>query len=68
MIEELIKLSKDIREMDKEPEKLGLSDYEYAFYTAVANNNSAQELMSKDKLRELAVTLAENIRQNVSID
>jgi type I restriction enzyme, R subunit len=68
VIEELIKLGKDIRDMDKEPKKLGLSDYEYAFYTAVANNNSAQELMSKDKLRELAVTLAENIRQNASID
>ena len=68
IIEELIKLSKDIREMDKEPKRLGLSDYEYAFYTAVANNNSAQELMGKDKLRELAITLAEDIRQNASID
>ncbi|MEM1137954.1 MAG: DUF3387 domain-containing protein, partial [Bacteroidota bacterium] len=68
VIEELIKLSKDIREMDAEPKKLGLSDHEYAFYTAVANNNSAQELLGKDRLRELAVTLAENIRQNASID
>lgn len=31
VIEELIKLGKNIREMDKEPEELGLSAYEYAF-------------------------------------
>jgi len=41
--------------MDKEPEEMGLSDFEYAFYTAVANNESARELMQVDKLRELVV-------------
>ena len=50
---------------DKE---LGLSEYEYAFYSAVADNNSAMELMGKDKLRELAVVLTETIRNNASID
>ena len=54
--------------MDKAAVDLGLSEYEYAFYTAVANNNSARELMQKDKLRELAVELTEKIRQNTSID
>jgi type I restriction enzyme, R subunit len=29
---------------------MGMSDYEYAFYTAVANNDSARELMQQDKL------------------
>jgi len=38
--------------MDKEPAELGLSDFEYAFYSVVADNQSARELMSKDKLRE----------------
>ena len=68
VIEELINLSKDIVEMDKEAMHMGLSDFEYAFYTAVANNDSARELMQKDKLRELAVVLTETIRQNASID
>ncbi len=68
VIEELIKLSKEIKAMDKEPEELGLSDYEYAFYTAVANNESARELMGKEKLRELAVVLYEKVRENASID
>ena len=68
VIEELIKIGKDIQSMDKEPQEMGLSDFEYAFYTAVADNDSARDLMQKDKLRELAVVLAEKIKQNASID
>lgn len=68
VIEELIKIGKDIQSMDKEPQEMGLSDFEYAFYTAVADNESARDLMQKDKLRELAVVLAEKIKQNASID
>ncbi len=68
VIEELISLSKDIVEMDNEAKRMGLTDFEYAFYTAVANNNSARELMQQDKLRELAVVLTDTIRQNASID
>ena len=68
VIEELIKISREIREMDKEPKELGLSDFEYAFYTAVANNQSARDLMQKEKLRELAIVLFEKVRQNASLD
>jgi type I restriction enzyme R subunit len=68
VIEELINLSKEIKEMDKLPKELGLTDYEYAFYTAIANNESAREVLGKDKLRELAVVLYQNIRSSVSID
>ena len=68
VIEELIQLGKEIQEMDKEPQEMGLSDFEYAFYTAIANNNSARELMEKDKLRELAVVLFEKVKANASID
>lgn len=68
VIDELIKLSKEIHEMDKEPHEMGLSDYEYAFYTAIANNDSARELMDKEKLRELAVVLYEKVKENASID
>lgn len=68
VIEELIKLSKEIKEMDKEPQEMGMSDYEYAFYTAIANNDSARQVMAKAKLRELAVVLFEKVRENASID
>ncbi|MGC4103625.1 type I restriction endonuclease subunit R [Ferruginibacter sp.] len=68
VIDELIKLSKDIVQIDNEAQQMNLSDYEYAFYTAVANNDSARQLMQHDKLRELAVVLTETIRQNATID
>ena len=68
VIEELIHLSKEIVSMDSEAKHLGLTDFEYAFYTAVSNNESARELMAQDKLRELAVVLTETIRQNASLD
>lgn len=68
VIEELIELSQEIIAIDNEANEMGLTDFEYAFYTAVADNDSARELMQKDKLRELAVVLTETIRQNTSID
>ncbi len=68
VIEELIKVSKEITNSDKQAADMGLSEYEYAFYTAVANNDSAKELMQQEKLRELAVVLTERVRQNASID
>ena len=68
VMDELIKLSKEIVETDNEAKQMGLIDFEHAFYTAVANNDSARELMQQDKLRELAVVLTETIRQNASID
>ncbi len=68
VIEELINLSKEIKDMDKEPKAMGLTEYEYAFYTAIANNDSARELMAQEKLRELAVVLYEKVKENASID
>ncbi len=68
VIDELINLSKEIVNMDSEARHMGLTDFEYAFYTAVSDNDSAKELMAKEKLRELAVVLTETIRQNASID
>ena len=68
VIDELIHLSKEIVNMDSEARHMGLTDFEYAFYTAVSDNESAKELMAKEKLRELAVVLTETIRQNASID
>ena len=68
VIDELIHISREIVHSDKQAKELGLSEYEYAFYTAVANNDSARELMQQDKLRELAVVLFERVRANASID
>jgi type I restriction enzyme, R subunit len=68
VIEEVIKIAKDIEKMDQSSKELKLTEYEYAFYSAVADNESARELMEKDKLRELAVNLTEQVKRNASID
>jgi len=68
VMEELIRISKEIVASDDEAKHMGLSDFEYAFYTAVANNDSAKQLMQQDKLRELAVVLTQRVRENASID
>jgi len=68
VIEELIELSKEIKNKDSEPKEMDLSEYEYAFYCAIADNDSARQVMEKDKLRELAVVLYEKVKENASID
>lgn len=61
-------MGKEMRDSNKEAQELGLSEYEYAFYLAVADNDSARQLMQKDKLRELAVVLTQKVRENTSLD
>jgi type I restriction enzyme R subunit len=68
VIEELIKISKEIVASDDEAKDIGLTAFEYAFYTAVASNDSAKKLMQHDQLRELAVVLTQRVRENASID
>jgi type I restriction enzyme R subunit len=68
VIDELINLSKEITAADAEKQQMGLTDFEYAFYTAVANNDSAKQLMQHEQLRELAVVLTQKVRENASID
>ncbi|MCZ0931739.1 MAG: type I restriction endonuclease subunit R [Oligoflexia bacterium] len=68
VIEELIDLAKHVQSADEEPKKMKLSKEEYAFYTAVANNESARELMGKEQLRELAFVLTDKVKKNASID
>lgn len=68
VIDELIKLAKDIQEADARGEQTGLSDEELAFYDALANNESARQVLGDEKLRELAIVLVDRIKQNASID
>ncbi|MBK2256667.1 type I restriction endonuclease subunit R [Francisella philomiragia] len=67
-LDELINQAKEIKNMDTEYQKLGLTEYEYAFYTAVADNESAKEIMQTDKLRELAIELFNRLKSSASID
>ena len=54
--------------MDKAPAEMGLSEYEYAFYTAIASNDSAKQVMQQEKLRELAIVLCAKVKENATID
>lgn len=68
VMDELIRISKEIVASDSQAKTLGLTDFEYAFYTAVASNDSAKKLMQHDQLRELAIVLTQRVRENASID
>ena len=48
VIEELIKLAKEMNAANQRGVDLGLNDDEVAFYDALAANNSAFEVMGKD--------------------
>lgn len=68
VIEELIALAKDMEERRKKGEELGLNNDELAFYEALAQNDSAKEVMGDEKLCVIAHDLLETIRKNVTID
>ncbi len=68
VIEELIEMAKEIKKADSRGEELGMSEPELAFYDALANNESAREVLGDDALRELAVVLVDRIKKNASID
>ncbi|HPS89052.1 MAG TPA: DUF3387 domain-containing protein, partial [Methanosarcina vacuolata] len=68
VIEELLDLAKKISEADKRGEGLGLSDEEIAFYDALADNESAVEILGNETLRLMAAELVKIIRQNAGFD
>ena len=68
VLQELIKLAQDIRAARKRGEEQGLSDEEIAFYDALAENESALQLMGDDKLRVIAHELLVSLRENVAVD
>jgi type I restriction enzyme R subunit len=68
IIQELIDLAKDMREASRRGEHLRLTDDELAFYDALADNESATEVLGDEILRDIARELAEKIRNSVTID
>ena len=68
VIEELIKLAKEMDAASKRGVDLGLTDDEVAFYDALAANKSAVEAMGDDKLKVIAAELITKVRQSVTID
>ena len=60
-----------MKEFKKDLEKantLNLSTAENAFYDALANNKSAEDLMGEEVLVQIAQEIAEKLRRNVTVD
>jgi type I restriction enzyme R subunit len=68
VIDELIKLAKDLDAATKRGEELGLTDDEVAFYDALASNDSAVQAMGDDKLKVIAAELITQVKKSVTID
>ncbi|MEO6023879.1 MAG: type I restriction enzyme endonuclease domain-containing protein, partial [Burkholderiales bacterium] len=68
VIEEMIKLAKEISADDTAAVRLGLTSDEKAFYDALAANASAVEVMGDAQLKVIATELITKVRQSVTID
>lgn len=65
---ELIELAKKISEAEKRGESTGLTPDELAFYDALAENESAREVMGDEILMQIAKDLTASIKKNISVD
>ena len=68
VIDELIKLAKDIKKARERGESLNLNEDELAFYDALALNESARDVMGDEQLCIIAHELLEKVKSNVTID
>lgn len=68
IIEEMIRLAKDIKEADRKGEDMGLDFREYAFYTALEVNDSSVAVLGDDILRHIARELVDTVKKNTTID
>ncbi|MFA6152674.1 MAG: type I restriction endonuclease subunit R [Chitinophagaceae bacterium] len=68
IIQELINIAKEIKDADKEGERLGLTKDEVAFYNALEVNDSAVMVLGDDQLKEIAREITDKVRANATID
>jgi type I restriction enzyme R subunit len=68
VLEELIKLAKELDAASKRGHDLGLTDDEIAFYDALAANDSAVQAMGDVKLKLIAAELITQVKKSVTID
>lgn len=68
IIQELITIAREIRESDKEGERLNLTTDEVAFYNALEVNDSAIKVLGDETLREIAKEIADKVKRNTTID
>lgn len=68
VIEELIKMAKDMAEDAELAEKSGLNPDEIAFYRALIQNESAVKELGDNNLRELAKYVTAQLRKSTTVD
>lgn len=68
IIQELIIIAREVKESDKEGERLGLTKEEVAFYNALELNGSAVQVMGDEQLKSIAKEIADKVRANATID
>jgi len=68
VLQELIDMAKDLRAAQARGEAEGLSQDELAFYDALAENESAVEVMGSDELKVIAHELLVKLQGNVTVD
>ena len=68
IIDELIKIAKEIKKADKRTEELNLSEDELAFYDALGTNDSAVQVLGDEQLRAIAREIAGKVKSNATID
>lgn len=68
IIDEMIRLAKEIKEADRRGVELGLDFREYAFYTALETSDSSVAIMGDDILKHISRELVDAVKNNTSID
>jgi type I restriction enzyme R subunit len=68
VIEELIKLAKEMRKARRRGDDLGMTDDEVAFYDALEVNDSAVKVLGDKTLKSIAQELVAAVRRSVTID
>lgn len=68
VIEELIRMAKEMQQMKEERVDLGLNEDELAFYDAIAFDEAVKDFYDNETLKKIAQELTTAIRMNVTID
>ena len=68
VIEEMLKLAKQISEAQKEGEQLGLTADDLAFYDALTKPQAIKDFYENDELIAITKELADTLRKNKTID
>lgn len=68
VLQTLIDLAKEIRAEQERGEAEGLTQDEVAFYAALADNDSAVDIMGNDCLKVIAAELVNSLKANATVD